>query len=546
MASLILILTIDFYFYQYTNARINLSLIELITPLSVSIKMVWQSYPILWILFILVIIYSFIIRAYVYLIQYFQQHAYFVRFFPFMILLMILFIWGSLRRYPLTWSDAYANGTNGTNSILCINPAESIFNALYFYEEELNESENLILSPDSFYLKKDSIHKREMVNLKNNLQNNIGNELNVVLLLAESLSTYKTTLSGNTLNATPALNQLAKKSIYFPSCFTPHYGTARAIWCLFTGIPDVSWRHLSTHRIQSSHIHSTLNEIPFNQYFFLMGGEGNWADIKGFFSNTFKNGTFFDQHSFNIKTTSAWGIDDYDLLMRADSLFQLQKQPFFALIQTSGNHRPFLIPESATLHGFKKKSVSMQEVTDNGFINIDEFHSLSYLDFCINKFMEKAASSKYYKKTLFIIVGDHGNIGDASKYFGKRWNDYKMNMIHVPLLFYAPSSGIAGVDSSYSSIMDIIPSIATLKNTKSNYSRNGISLFSDTVRSGLFYMLHDTKEIGWHTPSGAFKRPFKIGSSEQKINSGSFDSLSYEQAAILAYYYYRNQLVNHQ
>lgn len=61
-------------------------------------------------------------------------------------------------------------------------------------------------------------------------------------------------------------------------------------------------------------------------------------------------------------------------------------KPFFAYIQTSGNHRPYnqTIPENET--GFEKKFVPDDELNKYGFESLDEYNCFRYSDYCIQKF----------------------------------------------------------------------------------------------------------------------------------------------------------------
>ncbi|MBK8953403.1 MAG: sulfatase-like hydrolase/transferase [Chitinophagaceae bacterium] len=55
---------------------------------------------------------------------------------------------------------------------------------------------------------------------------------NIVLVICESFSAYKSSMWGNPLNTTPYFNELCKKGVFFKNCFSPAYGTARGIWPL--------------------------------------------------------------------------------------------------------------------------------------------------------------------------------------------------------------------------------------------------------------------------------------------------------------------------
>ena len=69
---------------------------------------------------------------------------------------------------------------------------------------------------------------------------------NVVIVICESFSAYKSSMWGNPLNTTPYFNELCKQGVFFDRCFTPAYGTARGVWAVITGIPDVEYPNTSS------------------------------------------------------------------------------------------------------------------------------------------------------------------------------------------------------------------------------------------------------------------------------------------------------------
>ena len=64
---------------------------------------------------------------------------------------------------------------------------------------------------------------------------------NVVLVMCESFSMYKSSMSGNPLNTTPYLIHLAKSGIFFERCFTPHFSTARGLFAMLRAYPMRSY-----------------------------------------------------------------------------------------------------------------------------------------------------------------------------------------------------------------------------------------------------------------------------------------------------------------
>jgi phosphoglycerol transferase MdoB-like AlkP superfamily enzyme len=64
------------------------------------------------------------------------------------------------------------------------------------------------------------------------------------------------------------------------------------------------------------------------------------------------------------------------------------KSPFFAIIQTSGNHRPYTIPEKN--YGFKLLNIAEEEVKKYGFESLEELNSFRFMDHSIGLFIQQA------------------------------------------------------------------------------------------------------------------------------------------------------------
>jgi hypothetical protein len=537
IASLLVLLVIDYFYFRYTYARLNFSILELMRPFPVALKMMWQSYPAGWLIAMLVLIHLTLTRAVHQLAGNFQKGYHFNLLQGFMLLLLTFYaVWGTWKKYPLTWSDAYAHGQNGA---LALNPAESLFYSLFYGENEHSVPVSKIDSVryHSQFVA-DSVRGKQMQGFSGDFKRLVNQEFNVVILLAESLASYKTSLGNPELTTTPFLKNLSEQSLWFTRCFSPHYGTARAVWNLYSGTPDVNWKSLATHRIPEQPYPSAIAELPFRSNLYLLGGEGNWADIKGYLHHVVPSIQVFDGSDLPGQKTSVWGIDDDALLQESNKVFSQQRKPFFAVVQTSGNHRPYTIPSSAQQNGFILEPTP-SNIENLGFESEAEWQSLRYLDFCLNRFFQSAQKENYYNQTLFIVVGDHGTYGNAAAAFGANWNQYELRMLHVPLLFFQPQMRWRQKDSVLCSIMDLLPTIAGLKNQPIRHGRGGVDLLGDTSRKGLFFMIHDTHKMGWISNDGYCIANFVNGGLKHPVYShpsikGVSDSL-----ALSFYRYYK-------
>ena len=149
---------------------------------------------------------------------------------------------GRIGQFPLRWSDAFALGDD-YKAGLAFNPIQSFFSSLKFRRDgyDLDKLEKLqpALKPYFPFVRQEneeiSFERRNPV-----IDTIILDKPNIVLVICESFSTYKSTMSGNPLNTTPFFDSLCRNGIYFDRCFTPTYGTARGVWATITGTPDVT------------------------------------------------------------------------------------------------------------------------------------------------------------------------------------------------------------------------------------------------------------------------------------------------------------------
>ena len=91
---------------------------------------------------------------------------------------------------------------------------------------------------------------------------------------------------------------------------------------------------------------------------------------------------------------NVWGISDKNLFLEANKVFRKKEKPFFAIIQTADNHRPFMIPEEDK--DFEKNIVPRDMLKKYGFESLDEYNSFRYSDFCFKKFIESAKANHIF------------------------------------------------------------------------------------------------------------------------------------------------------
>ncbi|MBC7828623.1 MAG: LTA synthase family protein [Chitinophagaceae bacterium] len=465
---LLLFYFIDFAHYSYLAQRLNASVLNYLHDTAISLNMVWQSYPLIKLTIALLLVTALLI----WLIK--LSHKAIgkdhkpvskrKRILSFVILFLLfgLAIFGRINQYPLRWSDAFSLGSD-YKANLALNPFESFFNTLKFRKSsyDVNKLRQVypVLTPHFNLTTKDSA----LLNFERVLSGNNNNRPapNIILVICESFSGYKSSMWGNPLNTTPFFDSISKKGIFFDQCFTPTYGTARGVWATITGIPDIESPTTASRNPAAVDQHTIINEFNGHEKLYFLGGSASWANIRGLLTNNIRGLRIYEEEDFEAPKIDVWGISDKNLLLEANKIISNQTKPFFAIIQTADNHRPYTIPEE-DLTEFKKIILPIDSVRKYGFESLAEMNAFRYTDFGFQKFMEAASRQPYFDHTIFVFVGDHGIPGNAGDMFPRAWTEQRLTSFHVPFLLYAPKLFSPQRNHAICSQVDVLPTIAGL------------------------------------------------------------------------------------
>ena len=495
-----------FAYFAYLGASLNASVLEYLQE-DASFGMVMETYPVFWILFTLVVG-TFLIHWLVRLsyrwvdkkTKTLQAPVKSARIASGIVFFLVLafFIFGRIGQYPLRWSDAFTLGSDYASNI-ALNPIQSFFSTLQNssvkYDKAAVEKSYPIVANFLGIDQKDPTHLNYERILRPDTANT--NPPNVVVVICESFSYVKSSMSGNSLNPTPYFDSLSKQGLFFTRAFSPSVGTARGVWAVITGIPDVERNSTSSRNPGAVNQHILINAFKNYDKSYYIGGSLSWANIRGLLENNIPGLKTIEQPDYDAPKINVWGVSDRHVFERANQDFSKATKPFFAVIQTADNHRPYTIPEDDK-DKFKLVNVSQKEILANGFTSLDELNAFRYTDFCYRDFIEKAKKEPYFKNTIFVFVGDHGTKGDASKYFPSAWTNGALVNMHVPLLFYAPHLIHPQTMNSYASQVDILPTVAGLagipyKNTTMGRDLLSPRMLENPMHNGVF--IYDPSNI---------------------------------------------------
>ena len=497
----------DYYHFDYLHQRLNASVLNYLQDAGISGTMMWQSYPIIKILllFIAVIllarfVFGKLLRSYQ--LQKPPDQRRHVVWYVITILIFAQCIIGKIvvrsGQFPLRWSDAYTL-SDDFKANLALNPFQSFLSTLGFRHSQYDiKKVRAGYTLMSSYLGVQEPDSDRLNYARNYPATDSSNpKPNIVLVICESFSAYKSSMYGNTLNTTPYFKSLCDNGIFFDRCFTPAFGTARGVWAVITGIPDVEDPSTASRNPNAVDQHTIINDFKGYNNFYFLGGNATWANIRGLLTNNINGLTLYEADDYKAKPIDVWGISDKNLFLESNGILKEQNKPFFAVIQTADNHRPYTIP-SEDKNAFQLKNFTTDSLKYYGFESNDEMNAFRYTDFCYQTFIETAKKEKYFDNTIFVFVGDHGiRYSGNLDFFPKAWVQQGLTCEHVPLLFYAPKLLRPKLEHDVCSQVDILPSVASLAKIAYHNNSFGRDLFDSIVPSSAYKLAHRPEKLAF-------------------------------------------------
>ncbi len=308
-------------------------------------------------------------------------------------------------------------------------------------------------------------------------------KLNVVMLVEESLGAGFVGAYGDTRGLTPEFDRLAQDGLLFTRAYATGTRTVRGLEALTASLPPIPSESI-VKRAGNEDIATwakVMNRLGY-QSSFLYGGYGAFDNMNHYFgSNGF---AVVDRAQLpEPQFANAWGVSDGDLLRSAIDYFDAraaEAQPFFSVIMSTSNHKPFTFPEG--VDGVKPRGGGRSA-------------GARYADHAIGEFMRAAAQRPWFKDTLFVIVADH----DARVY-GRA--DIPLNTYEIPLLFYAPGRLPAGRIDTPTSQIDVAPTVLGLLGLAYEapfFGQNVLAWPADQPRTLLFNHNHDVAALSGNT-----------------------------------------------
>jgi len=506
--------------FSYNKTPLDAGAMNFAEDFKISWRMISQTYPLFWMLLGLIVAVLF------FRWMYHRSHwqvinstdglgiPYRRKHFIIASLVLLFFSWGNFSWPPLSRNDCF-HFNSSFKSYLSLNPLQNFFATLKLRKPNYNERKARdaypVMAEWMQFSDRNSFSFRREIGPRSS---SFESKPNIVLVQCESYSMYKSSMSGNPLNATPYFDSLSRQGIFFERCFTPHFSTARALFAILSGIPDAQLFKFSSRNPEAVKQHTIIdNFTDYSKHYFL-GGDPEFGNFQGVLNNI----NDLNMHTGKrpgIPDVNVWGISDKALFLEANEVFRKQSKPFFAYIQTSGNHRPFDKTMASTDTDFIRVNVETETLKKYGFESVDEFNAFRYFDYCVQQFLSAAQKENYFSNTIFVFVGDHGVAGNAEALYPPAWTEQRLTDEHVPLLFYAPQLLTAQRRKEVVSQIDVLPTIAGMLHQSYVNTTLGRDLLDPAKKYNFAFVTNTADVVGMVSDDFYYTR--NINSSEEQL-----------------------------
>ena len=269
--------------------------------------------------------------------------------------------------------------------------------------------------------------------------------LNVVLVSSESFGAEFSKLYGSDRDLTPFFDSYARKAMWFPHTYASGTRTVRGLEALASSIPPIPT--VSILRRPGNENVATWGAVMKSLGYhtsFLYGGYGYFDNMNYFFGN---NGfEVLDRAAIDkVRFENVWGVSDEDLFDRSLAHFdQLHAagKPFFSIIMTTSNHKPFTFRPGLEQFGIPE--------TGGG-----RAAGVRYADYALGQFLQHAEAHEWFDDTIFVVIADHG-----ARVYGAQ--QIPLRTYEIPLMIYSPKHIVPRRVDTLMTQIDVAPTVLGL------------------------------------------------------------------------------------
>ncbi len=437
----------EYFFFEEFDSRFNLVAVDyLIYPHEVFIN-IWDSYPVVQVL-IADLLASAVVLALLW--RYLRPDAQAVT--PARTRIAIAGIHAALLSFAIGGyaTDTFAHSENRVTNELTDNGLSSFFRALR--TNELNYKTNYRTGDPKTLLEqltKDlgtgsgTFTRLDTGHLDRRFDAAPGlGKRNVVVIVEESFGAKFIGAYGDTHGLTPEFDALAAHGLLFTNMYASGTRTVRGLEAITLSFPPIPSEAV-VKRPGGEHMANWGEVMRGHGYHtsFLYGGYSYFDNMGPFYEG---NGFAVSDRSEieNPKFANIWGVSDEDLFRHAVDYYTRiddSGRPFFSIIMTTSNHKPFTFPDG--IPGVAPEGGGRSA-------------GIRYADYALGRFFEAARKQPWYSNTVFVIVADHG-----ARVYGRA--QIPLDSYEIPLLIVADGLEPKKVDV-LTSQLDIAPTVLGL------------------------------------------------------------------------------------
>jgi phosphoglycerol transferase MdoB-like AlkP superfamily enzyme len=450
MFALTFVAAIEYYFFEEFDARLNLVAVDYLLYPTEVVGDIWADYPVVRVLLLVGVLTAAVVYALRRMLtpvadapsRFAQRSAVFAIFAVLTITFGLTF-----ETHTLTFSD------NRVANEIAANGASSFFRALrtneidyhtYYASRPTDANVKALVAQlgadgGRFTRLGEGRLDRRFPGDPNGL-----GKLNVVVVASESFGAEFSKLYGSKRDWTPQFDSFARQGVWFRHMYASGTRTVRGLEAIATSLPPIpSVSVLRRPGNEGIANWGTVMREHGYQTSFLYGGYGYFDNMNYFFGH---NGFEVRDRAFipePVRFENIWGVADDDLFdsaMRYYDEISKQGQPFFSIIMTTSNHKPFTfragVPGVLPEHGGRESGVR-------------------YADYAQGYFLREAHEHAWFDNTLFVIVADHG-----ARVYGHE--EIPLKSYEIPMLFYSPQHLRPGEVDTLTTQIDIAPTVLGL------------------------------------------------------------------------------------
>ena len=298
-------------------------------------------------------------------------------------------------------------------------------------------------------------------------------DINVVIIIVESLSKEYVGYLNNFKGYTPFLDSLCKESLVFTNAYANGKKSIEGIPAVVASLPTMMNDPVITSKYNGNQINSIaslLHKKGYSSAFYHGANNGSMAfdafSVKGGFENYYGRNEYNNDDDYDDN----WGIYDEQFLQYFANGLSTMPQPFVGALFTLSSHHPYPIPEK-----YKGRFAE-------GELPIHK--SILYTDYSLKQFFATASKTNWFKNTIFVITADHTSLALRPFY------QNCVGAMSIPIIMYSPALNLKGKSNVVTQQTDIMPAILDLLNYDEPYIAFGKSPF-DSIRNHNACMRYD-------------------------------------------------------